>query len=137
MALVRGQRLLQERPDSEESDDYILTSANISDTHAVDSLRPTIACSVAPPSCTALAPPLCNITSVNFQSLVRLSYRALCGTDKLHRAFAAATDAATDRGGCSNSEELSSETAGDGRVARGEKKCSAAPRGQPADVVGG
>ena len=105
-------------------------------TDAVDSMRPSIACSVAPPRCIALAPPLCNITDVSFQSLVRLLRRVLCSTDELHRALAAAADAAADRGGCSSSEEFGSEPAGDGRVARGERAWSTAPHAQPADVGG-
>ena len=89
----------------EESDDYVLSSANISETHAVDSMRPSIACSVAPPRCIALAPPLCKITDVSFQYFVRLLRRVLCSTFELHLALTAAVDAAADRGGCSSSEE--------------------------------
>ena len=100
-------------------------------------MRPSIACSVAPPRGIALAPPLCNITDVSFQSLVRLMRRVLCSTFELHLALAAAVDAAADRGGCSSSEEFGSEPAGDGRVARGERACSTAPHAQPADLGGG
>ena len=96
----------------EESDDYVLRSTNISETHAVDFMRPSIACSVAPPRCIALAPPLCGITDVSFQSIVRLLRRVLCSTDELHPALAAAADAAADHGGCSRSEEFGSEPAG-------------------------
>ena len=49
MALVPRRRLLQERPDREESDYYVLSSANISETYTVDFRRPSIACSLAPP----------------------------------------------------------------------------------------
>ena len=56
----------------EEIDDYVLSSANISETHAVDSMPPTIVCSVAPPRRIVLGQPLCNTTDVSFQSLVRL-----------------------------------------------------------------
>ena len=117
----------------EDNDDDVLSSANISETDAVDSMRPSIACSVAPPRCVALAPPLCKITDVSFQSLVRLLRRVLCSTDELHRALAAAVDAAADRGGCSSSEQFGSEPAGDGRVARGERVGSTAPHAQPTD----
>ena len=88
----------------EDNDDDVLSSANISETHAVDSMRPSIACSVAPPRCIALAPPLCIITDVSVQPIVGLLRRVLCSTDELHRALAAAADAAADRGGRSSNE---------------------------------
>ena len=121
----------------EYDDDDVLSSANISETDAVDSMRPSITCSVAPPRCIARAPPLCSITDVSFQSLVRFLRRVLCNTFELNVALAAAVDAAADRGGCSSSEEFGSEPAGDGRVARGERVCSTAPHAQPADGGGG
>ena len=51
-------------------------------------MRPSLACSVAPPRCIALAPTLCNITDVNFQSLVGSLWSVLCSTDELHRELA-------------------------------------------------
>ena len=49
MVMVDIQSCVFVRAGIEESDDYVLSSANISETHAVDSMRPSIACSVAPP----------------------------------------------------------------------------------------
>ena len=72
----------------EKREDCVLSSANISETHCADSMRPSLACSVAPPRCIALAPTLCNITDVNFQSLVGLLWSVLCSTDELHRELA-------------------------------------------------
>ena len=119
MVVVEIRSCVFVREGIEYNDDDVLSSANISETDAVDSMRPSIACSVAPPRCIALAPPLCNITDVSFQSIVGLLRRVLCSTDELHRAFAAVADAAADSAGCSSSEEFGSEPAGNGRVARG------------------
>ena len=55
---------------------------------AVDSMRSSLACSVAPPRCIALAPTLCSITDVNVQSIVGLLWSVLCSTDELHRELA-------------------------------------------------
>ena len=62
MVMVEFWSCVYVRAAIEESDEYVLSSLNIMGTHAVDAMRPSIACSVAPP--------LCSITDVTFQSLV-------------------------------------------------------------------